>query len=81
MNGRLILSAFRLAFEDRIPGGKADNLDINRFDPMALYKGLLVELEHTNDPWIALEIAMDHLTESPEYYDALEKMEQQLEAK
>ena len=33
----------------------------------------LVEMEHTNDPDIAKEIAMDHLTEDPDYYSKLIK--------
>ncbi len=41
-------------------------------------KGTNVEMEHSDDPEIAMKIAMDHLVEHPEYYDALEKMEQKL---
>jgi hypothetical protein len=44
----------------------------------ALKKGVQVELEHTDHPEIALEIAMDHLAESLEYYDKLEEMESQI---
>jgi len=33
--------------------------------------GVQVEMEHTNDEKIATEIAMDHLTEDPEYYSKL----------
>lgn len=40
-----------------------------------LKKGIKVEMEHTNDPSIAREIAKDHLMEDPDYYDKLEKME------
>ena len=76
----MIRTAFRLAFKDEIPGGLADGADPSQFDPTALCKGLLVELEHTDDPLIALEIAMDHLTEDPRYYDALADMEAELEA-
>jgi hypothetical protein len=36
-------------------------------------------MEHTNDPKIALEIAMDHLMENPNYYDYLEQMEDSFE--
>ena len=39
-----------------------------------------VEMEHTNDPDIAREIAMDHLTEDPDYYKKLEVMETQKDA-
>ena len=34
-----------------------------------------VESEHTDDRHMAIEIAMDHLTEDKDYYDKLEKME------
>jgi hypothetical protein len=40
-----------------------------------LEKGIRVEMEHTTDPEIAKEIALDHLMEDPNYYDKLEKIE------
>lgn len=36
-----------------------------------LVKGVNVELEHTNDEKVAREIALDHLSEDPEYYTKL----------
>jgi len=36
-------------------------------------KGIEVEMEHTNDPKIALKIALDHIKEDPKYYDKLTK--------
>jgi len=36
-------------------------------------KGIEVEMEHTDDPKIALKIAMDHIKEDPKYYDKLAK--------
>jgi hypothetical protein len=42
-------------------------------------KGLEVEKEHTEDPEIASQIAIDHLTESPEYYSKLSEMEANFE--
>ena len=36
-------------------------------------KGIEVEMEHTDDPKIALKIAMDHIKEDPKYYDKLTK--------
>ena len=45
------------------------------FKPDQILKGMKVEMEHTNDPGIALEITMDHLTENQDYYDYLEDME------
>lgn len=42
-------------------------------------KGIETELEHTNKEVLAKEIALDHLVESPFYYDNLEKMEKRME--
>ena len=36
-------------------------------------KGIEVEMEHTDDPKVALKIAMDHIKEDPKYYDKLVK--------
>jgi hypothetical protein len=44
-------------------------------DEAAIKKGTKVEMEHTDDPEIARQIALDHLAEDPKYYDKLEKME------
>lgn len=70
---------------NKLKGGKADKLTIqdiaNKFKtPISkiegqIKKGLKVEMEHTNDKEKALEIVMDHLTEFPDYYDRLNKME------
>jgi hypothetical protein len=70
---------------NKIKGGKADNLtpkDIaDKFDVSTkmvkdqIKKGIKIEMEHTGDKEKATEIAMDHLTEFPDYYDRLEKME------
>lgn len=40
-----------------------------------LAKGIKVELEHTTDPKVAREIALDHLLEFPDYYDRLARAE------
>jgi hypothetical protein len=40
-----------------------------------LKKGVTVELEHTKDRAKAREIALDHLSEFPDYYDRLKKVE------
>jgi len=61
--------------EDEIPGGLADKKKPSDFDPKQLAKGIKVELEHTDDRNLAQEISMDHLTEDPDYYSKLEKME------
>ena len=70
---------------DYLKGGKADkqtpktiadkhgvSIDqINR----ELIKGAKVELEHTDSKEMAREVALDHLTEFPDYYTRLDKME------
>ena len=51
-----------------IPGGKGEGKSPLEFDPEQIKLGMKVEMEHTDDPMIALEITLDHLTEDPEYY-------------
>ena len=63
---------------DHIDGGKADKLspsDIAKkhgVDLKDIQKeielGVEIEMEHTNDPILAKEITLDHLTEFPDYY-------------
>ncbi len=60
---------------DKIPGGLADGKNPEDFNRADLDKGIKVELEHTSDPAIALEVAMDHLVEDKRYYEKLEIME------
>lgn len=60
---------------DRLPGGLADDRVPEDFDPEALRQGIDVEMEHTDDPDVAREIAMDHLTEDPRYYEKLAILE------
>lgn len=54
-----------------IPGGRAAGMSPRQFPRAQLKRGLRVELEHTDDPEVALEIAMDHLAEDPRYYTKL----------
>ncbi len=75
--------------KNKLKGGKADKLTLqdiaNKFKvPISkiqnqMKKGLGVEMEHTNDREKATEIVMDHLSEFPDYYDRLTKMEKQAE--
>jgi len=65
----------KLGWKDQIPGGKADKKAPTDFDPKQLSKGRSHEREHTKSDRLATEIAMDHLTEDPKYYDKLEKVE------
>jgi hypothetical protein len=59
---------------DLIPGGLSEHSK-KKFDPQELSKGKKVEKEHSNDPKYSEEIAKDHLTEDPDYYNMLELME------
>jgi GNAT superfamily N-acetyltransferase/predicted ABC-type ATPase len=61
---------------DMLPGGKGDKKhDLSKFDPEQLAAGIKVEMEHTSDPRIALEICIDHLTEDSHYYTKLAKID------
>lgn len=53
---------------EMIQGGLADGKSPSEFNSEQIKLGLKVEMEHTDDPLVALEIALDHLTEDPEYY-------------
>ena len=65
---------------DFIEGGKADDEHISKFNSQQIMIGMGIEMEHTDDPKIALEITMDHLTEIPDYYTRLDKMEKEADA-
>jgi hypothetical protein len=75
---------------DLIPGGKADDktdADLAKEHDVPKAKideqtarGVKVEHEHTPDDAKAREIARDHLSEFPDYYSALDKMEERLKA-
>ena len=66
---------------DNLLGGLADDKEPEDFDPAQLAMGIRVEMEHTNDKAVAMEIAMDHLTEIPDYYTRLETMEDEANMK
>lgn len=73
--------------ESKIKGGKADKLSLKdiakkfKIEISTLEKelkmGQNVELEHTKDITAAKDIAMDHLSEIPDYYTRLKKMEKE----
>jgi len=74
---------------DKIKGGLADKKSIEDIAKKhsqfvgtvqkELEKGIKVEMEHTNNPDLAEEIALDHLWEFWNYYQGLDKMETSLE--
>ena len=51
------------------------------YDPRELKAGTRVEFEHTKNPAIARNIAMNHLDEFPGYYTSLKTMEAKLKQK
>lgn len=61
-------------WRDKLPGGLADDKKPSDFDAKQLAKGQKHEREHTREGPIAKEIAMDHLSEDPKYYDKLDKL-------
>jgi hypothetical protein len=67
-------------FKGVLKGGRADGQDLTKYDLQQILLGIQVELEHTSDKMIALEITTDHLEEIPDYYTRLIKMEQEAEA-
>lgn len=58
---------------NRIEGGKAAGRKPSDFNSLQLQMGIREEMEHTKDPAIAREIAMDHLAEDPAYYTKLKR--------
>lgn len=62
-----------MAWKERIPGGKAKGMKPSDFDPVALAKGVNEEVKEHGDFEIAMEVAMDHLAEDPNYYGRTKK--------
>lgn len=54
---------------------KKSDVPDDKFDPAQLKMGIEVEKEHTDDPTIAKAIAKAHLSELPDYYTRLQKIE------
>lgn len=63
------------AGKEKLNGGVSDRnvreLSPELFDSKEIEVGIKVEMEHTNDPKKAREIALDHLAEDPDYYTKL----------
>ncbi|MFN5459247.1 MAG: DUF5661 family protein [Bacteroidota bacterium] len=60
---------------EKMKGGLGDNRPDSDFDAEQLKNGIKVEMEHTKDAKVAKEIAKDHLSEDPNYYKKLKKIE------
>jgi hypothetical protein len=70
----VIAGAYYLFKEDEdnvLIGGLGDELDEEDVDAEELEMGIKVEMEHTKDKKIAREIALDHLSETSDYYTKL----------
>jgi predicted GNAT family acetyltransferase len=73
--------------EDKLKGGKADKMSVKdiakKFNVTVakinkeIEMGIKIEREHTNSNKLAKEISMDHLSEIPDYYTRLKKMEKE----
>ena len=74
---RLLKTALLRWRGPRLPNSVLARLGISpgMFDPHQLAIGTAVELEHTTDPRMAMEIAMIHLLEDRRYYAKLAVME------
>ncbi len=70
-----VIMRCRLLEKEYIKGGKAAGMGTKRFSKQQLRMGTKVEHEHTPKAGIAQEIAKDHLSEFPDYYTRLRKME------
>lgn len=57
--------------------GKHKDVPITKFNSKEIEMGVKVEQEHTDSKAIALQIAKDHLSEIPDYYTRLAKMEEE----
>jgi hypothetical protein len=70
----------RTVKKDLLQGGAGDNLPDRDFSEPALAEGAKHEHEHTRDDQVAKEIAKDHLSEDPQYYEKIKEIEKGAEA-
>jgi hypothetical protein len=68
------LSQLKQQYKDSMQGGVGDSTNVDNVCYKQLAIGILVEKEHTNDVMKAMEIAIDHLTETEDYYSTLIKL-------
>ena len=61
--------------------GKHREVPDEMFDKKQLKIGIKIEHEHTNDKFLAKQIAKDHLAEFPDYYTYLVAMEKRMAKK
>jgi hypothetical protein len=65
----------RAGQKDLLQGGKADNIPEREFSSRSLAEGASHEHEHTDNNQVAKEIAKDHLSEDPHYYEKVKSIE------
>jgi hypothetical protein len=65
---------------EMLQGGVGDGKSPLEFNPEQILKGMEVEIEHSDNPMVAIEIVLDHLTEDPEYYSEKETPEASAQA-
>ena len=69
---------YKKAIKERIPGGRAEGKDPDKYDSNQINMGREIEMEHTPDKEVAKEISRDHLEEFDTYYTGLSEMEKKL---
>ena len=57
--------------------GKHRDKPLEKYNPKQVEIGLNIEKEHSNVPEVASEIVKDHLSEIPDYYTRLSKLEKE----
>lgn len=71
----MIDSVIENGYTNKLIGGRGDSTSLVDVDRDQLIAGIKVEMEHTIDPRIAMEIALDHLTEIDDYYTKLKTID------
>ena len=72
-----LIDEYLQVLEEGVEVGKHNDVPDSKFNSKELKMGIKIEAEHTDDPDIAKRIAKDHLSEFPDYYTRLEKMEKE----
>ena len=68
-----VIAAIGLLSACALLKGRAQGLGPADFDSKQISVGIKHEMEHTPDPAVAQQIAMDHLAEDADYYRKLER--------
>ena len=64
-------------FNDRLRGGYGDAKPITAYGLDQLLAGIKIEMEHTSNRFVALELVMDHLERISDYYKRLSRLERE----